>query len=199
MERILEESLHNFSYVFRLVEKEFIEYKIGRELLPPLSFKELLNLVNDVKPIELYLLTDESGLWLPVSSYGAPDKSVEFLPLVITRIKPENMTIIDIETENLFKYKLYDEETLAYYEYIINECINELDKTEIRLYARKWCNYLEFKNKAKNISDKKPKIELPHLLKLIQFAETWLTTNICTESSTQKYTLNEDSKMELLL
>jgi hypothetical protein len=191
MIRILGESLNNFSYIFRLNEGEFTKYEEGKEVPPPLSFKELVSLTGKVKLIELFLLTDERGLWLPISNDGTPDKPLEFLSLVITRIKPENMIIVDIETKNLFKYKLDDEETLAYYEHIINE----LDKTEINFCAKKWCNYLEFKDKVKKISDKEPKIETSHIRKLIQFAETWLTTNICTESSNE----NETSKTDLLI
>lgn len=195
MVRILGEPLDNFSYIFRLNEEEFIKYEKDREVSLSLSFKELVGLTGKVKPIELSILADERGLWLPISNDGTSEKPLEFLPLVVTKIKPENMIIIDMNTEGLFKYKLDDEETLAYYEHIINE----LDKTEINFCAKKWCNYLEYKNKVKNISDKKPKIETSHLRKLIQFAETWLTTNICTESSIQKYTQNEDSKTELLI
>ncbi|MBS7281405.1 MAG: hypothetical protein KIH09_16425, partial [Candidatus Freyarchaeota archaeon] len=188
MVQLLGECPNNFSYIFRLNEAEFVKYEGGREVLPPLSFKELVDLTSMVKPIELSLLTDEHGLWLPIKNGGTPDKPLEFLPLVITRIKPENMIIIDIETENLFKYKLDDEETLDYYEHIINE----LNEIEIHFCARKWCNYLEYKNKVKKIIVKKPKIELSHLSKLIRFAETWLTTNICTESPAQNKTFKDE-------
>ncbi|MGQ9720794.1 MAG: hypothetical protein ACUVXA_05665 [Candidatus Jordarchaeum sp.] len=190
MVQILGEPLHNFSHLFRLVKREFVRYQESQKVLQALSFKELADLISDIRPIILVLLTDELGLWLPISSNGASDKSLEFLPLVITRIKPENIVIIDVDTKNFHKYKLDDGETLAYYEHIIRE----LDKTEIHFYARKWCNYLEYKNRVNRMGDKKTKMETPQPLKMIQFAETWLTTKICTESSTQ----NKNAGTELI-
>jgi len=184
MSQILGGSSQNFSYLFQLISGKFINLMSNQDA-SSITFDEVVRLVSKLGAVELFILTDEDGLWakIPKESKGErreeSDKSVEFLTLAITEIKPENLVIMDTK-KIILRCKLDNKEMLDYYTHIVKE----LKEANIHYYCNKWCNYLEYKNKVSGIN-KEIKIEAPTLKKLVQFAEIWLTTEAYTESSTQ--------------
>jgi len=162
----------DFSHIYRWIQDyEFIDLLHSGE---ECTFKGIVDKLRDVKPLELFFLTDSRGLWIPISVYNQTrtNNPIEFFPLILSMLQPNLFTIMTIDNEDTVSFKLKNEEPLNYYYHLLKS-----DEKDILQCLKNWSSYQEY-----YVSRDFPRNRVIILSDWIKFIELFLTPKLLTAS-----------------